>query len=315
MNISAFRRGVVVLGSATAIGFGIGYGPSLLRHDAAKSSVSFRTDSRRSVASLRLPNAGSALSQREVAERMQLDTGTSDVGARSPQLAVRRFLAAEQRGDEAEAWGALSDADRTQHPSPAAWRKYRRTALPSIVSFAMGGAVERLQDDAGVTRVSATLRLRSSLDEVLGLVPSDAAAEFVAEQRNDGWHVNFAASRINFRYLSVDGLYLAARTWAVGRSECAVVQQWRSSLYGDGAEARARSLCRRPTPTIVERAQSLSGRSDTAPLLAAFGPTVGVWARVVTVIGAETFDLVLAPVGQQWLVIGVLPTTSRQGQG
>ena len=47
---------------------------------------------------------------------------------------------------------------------------------------------------------------------------------------------------------------------------------------------------------------------DAAPFLAAFGPEASTWARVVTVTEPVPLRAVVAPIGQEWLVIGVLPT-------
>lgn len=305
----------MVLGAATAVGFGIGYGPSLLSSEASQPKVPFQVDPQRSVASFQLPKDGRALTAAEIAQRTRSTPIALGAGAPTPDEAVRRFLMAEQQGDEAAAWDSLSAKDRQQHPSVAAWRKHRVVALPTITSFSVNTAAQLPSSAPDVRNIAVTLRLQASLNEIAGLIPADADAVVATEQRDNGWYVNFAASRISFRYLSDTDVIKAARAWVAGRSACNVVQQWRSSLYGDGAELRAKSLCAKPSPAIDNTVQSLSGRSDTASLLAAFGPNVGLWARVVTVDGPEPFDLVLAPVDRQWLVIGVLPTTSRQGQG
>lgn len=46
---------------------------------------------------------------------------------------------------------------------------------------------------------------------------------------------------------------------------------------------------------------------DAAPFLAAFGPEATSWARVVAVTDPVPLRAVVAPIGQEWLVIGVLP--------
>ena len=315
MKAPRLLRSVGVLGAATVIGVGIGYGPALFSNEASQSKVPFQVDDQRSVASLKLPQVGRALTAAQIAERTRTAEVALSAGAPTADEAVARFLRAEQRGDEAAAWDSLSVKDRQQYPSVSSWRKLRVVALPPITNFTVNSGMKVPSSAPAVRNVAVTLQLRASLSEVAGLIPTNADAVVVAEQHANGWYVNFSASRITFRYLADTTLASAARVWVEGRSACKVVQQWRSSLYGDGAEARAKALCSTRTPAIDDTVQTLSGRSDTAALLAAFGPNVGLWARVVTVGGPNPFDLVLAPVGRQWLVIGVLPTTSRQGQG
>ena len=55
----------------------------------------------------------------------------------------------------------------------------------------------------------------------------------------------------------------------------------------------------------------LEDAADAAPFLAAFGPEVGIWARVVDVETPIALRLVLAPIGEQWRVVGVESSKSR----
>ena len=51
------------------------------------------------------------------------------------------------------------------------------------------------------------------------------------------------------------------------------------------------------------------GNPEADPYVAAFGPDVLEWARVVPVSGPAQIDVVVAPVGESWLVIGAsMPT-------
>ena len=45
--------------------------------------------------------------------------------------------------------------------------------------------------------------------------------------------------------------------------------------------------------------------AGVSAVTAAFGPDVYAWARVVPVTAPERLELVLAPVGERWLVIGI----------
>jgi hypothetical protein len=58
--------------------------------------------------------------------------------------------------------------------------------------------------------------------------------------------------------------------------------------------------------------QPLPETSQDQPFLAAFGSAVHDWARVVTVDAPARLHVVVAPLGERWLVIGVLPPPSEQ---
>jgi hypothetical protein len=51
------------------------------------------------------------------------------------------------------------------------------------------------------------------------------------------------------------------------------------------------------------------------PFLAAFGSAVHDWARVVRLDAPVRMDVVVAPVGERWLVVGVLPQTHSPEHG
>jgi hypothetical protein len=51
---------------------------------------------------------------------------------------------------------------------------------------------------------------------------------------------------------------------------------------------------------------------EPEPYVAAFGPEVGAWARLVPVQGPRTgFAVVVGPVGDGWRVLGTDPVTTR----
>jgi len=56
----------------------------------------------------------------------------------------------------------------------------------------------------------------------------------------------------------------------------------------------------------VTRRGLLVGAGAAAAAVAAYGDDVFTWARVVPVTAPVTFDLVLAPIGDRWSVIGAV---------
>jgi hypothetical protein len=71
-----------------------------------------------------------------------------------------------------------------------------------------------------------------------------------------------------------------------------------------GSQSIVRHLCRATGAVTVGAPSDLVDDSDGS-LTAEFGPDVYAWARVVPVTGPRRLDLVLAPVGERWLVVGV----------
>ena len=76
-------------------------------------------------------------------------------------------------------------------------------------------------------------------------------------------------------------------------------------MLGVAAEARAAALCETDGEIRVTDPVTLDTVVGVEPVLAAFGPEASVWARVVTVQAPRHLDVVTAPVGDEWVVIGV----------
>ena len=54
----------------------------------------------------------------------------------------------------------------------------------------------------------------------------------------------------------------------------------------------------------AERTSLLAELANPAPVLASYGPDAATWARVVRLTGPATIDVVTAPLGDTWVVIG-----------
>jgi hypothetical protein len=78
-----------------------------------------------------------------------------------------------------------------------------------------------------------------------------------------------------------------------------------------GASARAAALCGADGAIRTGRARALPDTAQDQPFLAAFGGDVHQWARVVRLESPVRQDVVVAPVGEQWLVVGVLQAPSE----
>lgn len=220
-----------------------------------------------------------------------------DVGAAtSPQLAVEGFLAAEAARDFPASYAFLSAADRETHPTAAAWVA-AHAQLPPVTGF----AVEQVRGDEVVTM----LGLRSTLDQVMGLVPARSRATWKTVQEEGGWRVVYGSATASAIYPSDEGVGDAARRWAEARVACATEVQHAGSLIG--SPALATELCGAAGDVTLGAPGVLPDGPETTALLSAYGPEVFTWARVVPVTAPVPLRAVLGPVADQWQVVGVLP--------
>ena len=85
--------------------------------------------------------------------------------------------------------------------------------------------------------------------------------------------------------------------------QCASAEEYEGGLLGN--PGLAESLCG-TGPVEVGQPGPLEDQIDAAQFIGAFGPEFDQWGRAVTVESPTPMRVVLAPVGDQWVVIGVL---------
>ncbi|MET1001044.1 MAG: hypothetical protein ABWZ15_04475 [Acidimicrobiia bacterium] len=286
--------------SVGALGLLIGLaGFAILRDDG---SDGLRVDERRSVERLELaPDVAAAP---EDVARTAPDPAAVATTARA---AVDAFFAAEQRDDFAASFNQLSSDDQEHYGSPAAWEQAHRD-IPEVTGYAITG----VEETAGGAEVNVDLSLRAGLDEVVGLTPGRATAAVSSIAQSGGWRVQFAASTLTPRYADERGARDAVVAWARDRQACTDVaaREWSGGLLGVAAEARAAALCETDGEIRATDPATLDAALGVEPVLAAFGPEASVWARVVTVQAPLHLDVVTAPVGDEWIVIGVADSAS-----
>ena len=208
-------------------------------------------------------------------------------------------MAAEARGDFAASHAMLSAGDRLRYASIPTWVAAHKALLP-VTALQVGqvsGGDQRAE-------VVGTAELRSSLDEVLGLVPARARATWVAVAEDGGWRVAHGESRLDPLYPPDAAAPQAVEAWARARTSCEAAPEYEGGLVG--APALAERLCRAPGGVRVGPPALLDEEVDATPVLAAFGPDATAWARVVELHAPHRLRVVVAPVGDTWLVVGVL---------
>jgi hypothetical protein len=217
-----------------------------------------------------------------------------------PVTAVELFLTAEIAGEFEASFEMLSQADQESAGGVEGWIAEHYLVVPTIRGFRFTA------DSADGTRaeISADLSLEPDLDQVVGLTPEKAASTWVLFEEAGDWKVAFEESRIEPVYLDDEGAPAAVEEWAVRRQNCEPTTEWDASLLGFPSLAEA--MCGSEGPVEAGEAVPLADAAESEPFLAAFGPEVGLWARVVPIDGEHPLRAVVAPIGDEWVVIGVL---------
>lgn len=228
--------------------------------------------------------------------------GTVPAGApaASPTEAVERFLAAEVDGDFEASYALLTEAQREAYVSPAFWTNAHADFFP-IAGFRIL--------EAGDGSVTTEVEYRSSLDEVIGLVPSRASVVWSVVEQDGGWLVDFDAAAVEPLHPDDAAATEAVADWVETHRECRQPDQYEGALVASGDLVRTvESLCDSTAGVTTSPPRTLD-EFDASPFVSAFGSDVLSWARAVDVGGPVELSVVVAPVDDRWLVIGLLPPT------
>jgi len=217
-----------------------------------------------------------------------------------PVSAVESFLIAEIDGDFEASFSLLSKADQAAAGDLAGWVAEHYLVIPTIRGFRLTA------DSADGTRaeVQAGLSLEAGLDQLVGLTPEKAESTWVLFEEAGEWRISFTQSGIDPVYLDDASAPVAVERWVLRRQNCEPAADWDASLLG--FPSLVGTLCGSEGAIRAGIPVPLADAAESAPFLAAFGPDVGRWARVVPVDGAHPFRAVIAPIGNEWVVIGVL---------
>jgi len=280
-----------VLACCGAVGFLAIAAPRLADNDDNDASGANPRIALSELADARNPAAPSALAS--------TDVEPPGPAAPTPLDAVERFLAAEIGGDYPTSYGLLSATDREEIGSSREWEAVHGQ-LPLVTGFTLGSS----SSDSTRAEVDADVTFKPSLDETLGLVPARAQAVWIAVAEDGGWRVARSESQLTPQYPDESGAASAAEAWAQARTDCRAEAEYDGGLLG--AVGPVAALCDAPGPVEVGDITSLEPGVGVEPFLAAFGPEVLSWARVVAIAGPVSLAVVLAPVADRWVVIGAL---------
>ena len=229
-----------------------------------------------------------------------------DAEPATARAAVGAFLQPLADGRPAGAYPLLDEASRRRYPTLASWiRAQADRAAP--VTFSVG-ASRPSPELPGAEEVDLSATHTSSLDSVRGLVPAQSTSVWLVRLENDAWRVS--GDPLAFKpVLPGDAAATAAvQGWVSLLAACdapaAAVLQVTPNLYGPASLAR--TPCEKRGTWTAGEPIGLDRTPDPRAFLAAFGPEVGTWARLVPVQGPDgRFLAAVAPMGDGWKVMGV----------
>jgi hypothetical protein len=221
-------------------------------------------------------------------------------GRPSLRDAVNILLTAEEHGDHGGSFAVLSDESRSTYRDVARW-KARRDEVPDVTGFKVLGAGKAPNSvDVEVDHVPG-------LDPYRGLSPARDHQTWVGRREHGGWLVDADPSTTPV-LPAESAIAPAAVAWVNAARSCQQAAAGRlqavNPLLGIGNAGP--QFCGERA-SLTASAPSLVPPGDmTQQLVAQYGADALGWARMVTLGGAPSpIEVLLAPIGDGWQVIGV----------
>jgi hypothetical protein len=296
------RRRLLRLAGAGVVGIAVGVGATLALHGLGD------TDRAASVRRLDLPAAAAPAAPAGTPAGRA--AAVAPVRAGSARAAVGRYLRAGVAGDLEVAYGLLDRAGQRRYPSLA--RFTRAQADRAAVTAVRVGAERRVGD--GRAEVTVTLAHPPAIDPFAGLVPTRTVEVWRASRQDGRWRVAADPVSVRAQLPGDDRAPEAVTAWVQRLLACdrqgAAGLQAGAELYGPADLAEL--PCRERGRWTVAAPEGFDAAVEPEAYVAAFGPEVGSWARLVPVQGPGTrFSVVVGPLGDAWRVLGTDPVKAR----
>lgn len=229
-----------------------------------------------------------------------------DVEPADAKAALVQALQTMADGKPQQAYSLLDAPSRKRFPTLTSWISAQANLVQPLTFEVGASRPAPAQADAVDFDVSATHR--PSLDPFRGLVPARSQSVWEVRRENGAWRVG--AEPMTFRpILPADASATPlVQSWLQHLVACdsagAASLQVSGALYGPAGLVQA--PCAKRGTWTAGAAEGLDGTPDPKAFLAAFGPEVGTWARLVPVQGpGASFLAAVAPMGDGWQVMGV----------
>jgi hypothetical protein len=230
--------------------------------------------------------------------------------------ALVAFLQAQVDARDADAYALITNESRSRFPTLANWQT---ATVDRLVPLAFELQEERAADvDRGqAVDIELDARHAPALDPFSGLVPGRARETWRVWRENDHWRVDPDPIAANPILPLDEAAQTVVRSWVDRVRACdadgARALQLSSLLYGPISLGDA--PCKERGEWKVWETTRFADAPDTGDYVAAFGPGISRWGRLVPVEGPRSsFLAAVGPLGDEWRVLGVLVDGNDAGR-
>ncbi len=224
----------------------------------------------------------------------------ADRAAATPAAAVKALIGAAVRGDSDTAWSQVSTSDRDR--VGVKQRIIEQVNAGGWTSFTIGGTL----GDKVTIEVVQTPRI-SDID---GVIASSSTVRIPTIKEGGGYKVIWSRRITEQHYPATSGAQDAAvmasvKAWALSRQACDATptNEYASGLIG--VVGLGSALCHTTATPVVAAVGDLETLDEPQPVLEGFGGSALLWARVVKLSGPVAMNVVVAPQGNDWIVVAI----------
>ena len=223
--------------------------------------------------------------------------------------ALEQFLTAERERRGESSFALLDATTAGEFGSVAAWTSQRANRLlPETFT------ITSVTPTVAGADVTIAAQRTPAVTPLTGLVPARSEEVWRLDRSTGAWRVQRGRAAEVRPLLPPDAAaQVVAASWLERAAACDDEGRKALQLPGEllGSPALAAGPCDRPdSPSVGGTAVPLAEVSNSTVFVSAFGPGVGRWARAVAVDGDPRFTIVLAPLGDEWRVMGVVADAS-----
>lgn len=228
-------------------------------------------------------------------------TTSFDVGAPAPSAteAVTRFVEAEIARDYEASFSLLSSDDRQRWSTPDDWQ-FAHNRLPILTSSNEPGDISEL------AQYATSVALEPELNLSVGAIPAHASVIWAPVTEDGGWRIAYLQSEFHFEYPNAQDARAAVTTWIQARQDCDDTASLEFSSGLLGTTVLADEICGWRGAIEVSGPGSISDLTSPAVILNAFGSEAEEFSYVFSVNTPAPADVVVAPLGDQWVIVAIL---------
>ena len=261
-----------------------------------------------------------------ISENVTIDVATSSVSASSASAAsassaaavATTFADALAASKTDVAFSLLTSGDQSRIGSPLRFIELLGRE-PQWLGSKLDPAKARPDPKDSSDDASIALRVEQQplIDDVRGVVAPVALVTLPMRRENDAWKVRWERRSSISKYgASEDRLAADVLAWATARQKaCTKPTAIPDSEYAGGLVGSpwlADLLCKKSGAPVIGEISDIYALANPQPILDSFGSSSYDWARVVTLTAPQPMDVIAAPFGDKWMVVGISPVRDQQ---